>query len=541
MATLCPGTLPSPRDDGGYFRELQVVEHLRDALPERYEIFHSVSWHAVHEGSDRHGEIDIVVLDPSGSLLLMEVKAGDVILREDGMFKLYSNKEHDVGRQCRIQYGSMQNRLHQAGLHPFLASCLVLPDYRIQRGAAVAVPRERIIDADDYPSLGKKVLQLLAGGHSGEQIDRLREFLCNVFRVSPDLGVIRDQLRTSTRRLADGLATWVPRITAPSGVMRIQATAGSGKTQLGLRLLNDAAVADLTALYVCFNRPLADHVARIASPRVLVSSFHELCVDHYRHRIGEPDFLEAGIFGRITAAYVEEGAQQAERFDLIIIDEGQDFSPDWVASLLPQLKQSGRLYLMEDQDQRLYDREAFDLSDAVLIQCGDNFRSPRMLCQVINAFGLASSPIVGHSPYPGELPEFHVYDSDHALLSQTALAVEGFLARGVALADIVVLAGRGHQRSVLLNADRIGRFSTHHFTGTYGRDGNPEWTEGDLLVESVYRFKGQSAPAVVLSEIDFPSLTDGERRKLFVGLTRAQLMATLVLSRQAEACIGALM
>lgn len=80
---------------------------------------------------------------------------------------------------------------------------------------------------------------------------------------------------------------------------------------------------------------------------------------------------------------------------------------------------------------------------------------------------------------------------------------------------------------------RIGRF-----TGAFTRNGDPVWSAGDLLVESIYRFKGQSAPAVILSEVDFTELTYQERRKLFVGMTRAQLNLQIVLSSQAEACFA---
>ena len=38
------------------------------------------------------------------------------------------------------------------------------------------------------------------------------------------------------------MSLWVPRITSPSGVIRIQGTAGSGKTQLALQLLSDAVI-----------------------------------------------------------------------------------------------------------------------------------------------------------------------------------------------------------------------------------------------------------------------------------------------------------
>ncbi len=68
MATLNPSQLPSLREDGGLFRELDVLERLRLGLPDGFEIFHEVTWHTIHEGSDKHGEIDIVVLSPSDNV-----------------------------------------------------------------------------------------------------------------------------------------------------------------------------------------------------------------------------------------------------------------------------------------------------------------------------------------------------------------------------------------------------------------------------------------------------------------------------------------
>jgi superfamily I DNA and RNA helicase len=94
---------------------------------------------------------------------------------------------------------------------------------------------------------------------------------------------------------------------------------------------------------------------------------------------------------------------------------------------------------------------------------------------------------------------------------------------------------------LLKAADRIGRFATRRFTCAYTCNGDPVWSEGELMVEFIYRFKGQSAPAVILSELDFTELTAQERRKLFVGMTRAQLNLQIVLSVQAEACIASVM
>jgi superfamily I DNA and RNA helicase len=54
-----------------------------------------------------------------------------------------------------------------------------------------------------------------------------------------------------------------------------------------------------------------------------------------------------------------------------------------------------------------------------------------------------------------------------------------------------------------------------------------------LRVDSVFRFKGQAADAVVITEVDFADLGTRERRRLFVALTRARLQAALVTSDRA--------
>ena len=542
MAQLFP-SLSGVRTDLGLFRELDVLERLGASLPPTYSIFHSVAWHSLRHGDDHHGEIDIVILAPSGNILLMEVKAGDVFFRDGEIFKLYKNRKHDVVRQIRGQFGAMVNRLNEANLRAHVTTCLTLPDFIVGDARVVSYPRERIIDATAFDQLGTRVKQILDVGQSQSDVVSIRRFLANEFEVAVDLRVLGDQVRTTSQRLADGLATWVPRISAASGVMRVQGTAGSGKTQLALRLLNDAQTQDKRTLYVCYNRALADHIIRLASPYIKVVTFHELCRDYYVQAHGKPDFADPNIFTQMVAAYCDHYAQGAPSvlYDLLLIDEGQDFDPIWVASLVIQLSGSGKIYLLEDESQRLYERDEFDLTDAVTVTCHDNFRSPRAICRTINALGLGKHSVNSRGPYEGEPPDFLVYDNDDQMVRKTELAVKDLVARGIDIADIAVISGRGRAKSLLQKADYIGEFSTKRFTGSYSKAGDPVWTKGELLVESVYRFKGQSAAGIVFSELDFSEMTESERRKLFVGLTRAHLAATLVMSKQAEACFTQLL
>ena len=144
--------------------------------------------------------------------------------------------------------------------------------------------------------------------------------------------------------------------------------------------------------------------------------------------------------------------------------------------------------------------------------------------------------VVGDCPVSGK----YVIEPEDvpAEVPETLAAVESLRERGIPLADIVVLSARGHGRSHLLKEAKLGAFALRKFLGRYTADGEPVWSEGELVIESVHRFKGQSAMGVVLTEVDFEQLDEGARRRLFVGMTRAQLALEIVVSRAAEAALS---
>jgi hypothetical protein len=170
MAILCPDLLPPLRTDAGRFREQEILERLREYLPAQFEVFHSIALHSLQGERDRYGEIDVAVLAPDGALLLIEVKAGPVVLRRGEIFKVYGDGECDVLRQSQMQRAAMQNRLNEAGLRTPVLSCLVLPDYVLEEGQIISMPRERIVDASRYGDLVSLVRQWL--GTNPGQVDR---------------------------------------------------------------------------------------------------------------------------------------------------------------------------------------------------------------------------------------------------------------------------------------------------------------------------------------------------------------------------------
>ena len=111
-----------------------------------------------------------------------------------------------------------------------------------------------------------------------------------------------------------------------------------------------------------------------------------------------------------------------------------------------------------------------------------------------------------------------------------ATAITRGLGAGFRKEAIALITYRGREHSRFTPLDRLGPHRLKAFTGGYDLLGAPVYTTGELFIDSVYRFKGQSAPCVVFTEIDFTELDDAARRKLFVGMTRATLKLILVMS-----------
>jgi hypothetical protein len=250
------------------------------------------------------------------------------------------------------------------------------------------------------------------------------------------------------------------------------------------------------------------------------------------------DFKQPNAFADIEARSILQLESLAPDLDVLVIDEMQDLKPHWVQALLGRLRENGTVFLLEDPDQQLYpDREEFDLLQGITITSHENFRSPRTLVKLINGLSLTSADIDAKGPHEGELPDPILYDSPDGLRACTVQGVQRCMDRGFGLADIAVISMRGREKSVLQKLDQLGGWTVRRFTGAFDEGGNPEWTRGELLVESVRRFKGQAAPAVVFTECDFDEMTAINQRLLFVGITRARVHLEWVISTSASVAI----
>ncbi|KVO08265.1 nuclease [Burkholderia ubonensis] len=550
MARLIPDDWKSLAATGAAQRERETLAALEHALPDSYTVYHGVHWTRAEQGFSVFGEAAFVVVSPAGRVLLIEQKAGFLRETPKGLVKVYLQTERNVP----IQLARTQETLHRrltaalgAGVYG-VEALLYCPDYTIRQAAIAGVPSERIVDATRKAQLAQVIQQILPADEPRvANAPKIHHFLADELALTPDTSALVGQAGTLVTRLSGGLASWARQLEFTPFRLRVIGTAGSGKTQLAVQAMRDAIAAGRRVLYVCFNRPLADYIARIAPSGAKIANYHQLCDWVARDGGYTPDFDAPDAFGRLEARFAETPVPERWRFDVLIVDEGQDFHPSWASALERLLAPDGAWWWLEDPLQNLYMREPVALPGWVSLKALTNYRSPRDLLDFVRDVVGRVEPLAAElrsgSPFDGSDLVVSAYGDANAspaaladaCIDATKRAITQALSLGFRKQDIAVLSYRGREGSALAALDQLGPHQVKRFTGKYDLFGNPEYHDGDVLLDSIYRFKGQSAPCVILTEIDFDTLDARAARKLFVGATRATMKLLLVASARAAA------
>lgn len=536
MAQVHPAGWRELAVTGAAQREIETLALLASALPDAYTVFHGVHWTNVEKGFSAYGEVDFIIVAPSGRILLIEQKSGFLTETDEGLAKKYPgmDKPKLVRNQIMRTIAALLQRFGKDGEALSIDYLLYCPDYQIKRVEIAGIDAARIVDARTKDKLPALIQQILPVTEASAQRERVLKFFGDVLQLLPDPSAMIGQATALVTRLSGGLASWARQLEFSPFRLRVIGTAGSGKTQLALAEYAAALAAGKKPLYVSYNRPLADHVNRLVPGGGRVASFHQLCDSFARERGESPDYRDAGIWKKLELNLAESALPPEWLFDVLIVDEGQDFSEAWRDTLLRLLKPQGRAIWLEDPMQNLYGREPVALPGWVTLRSAANYRSPRQIVELLASLAPAGHQVDAASPFAGadiDVLSYPAGDSAQLFL-QTKQAITRCLGAGFARNDIALISFRGRENSSLLNLDALGNHSLKSFDGSYDLFGNPVFRDGELLTESVYRFKGQSAPAVIFTEIDFETLDEKNFRKLFVGMTRARLKLILVLSEQ---------
>lgn len=513
MARMYPERLPDTVTSNA---ERDLFAAFRDTVSDRRTVLAGVSWiYTNNRGQGRTAEADFVVLDPDRGILVIEVKGGTVG-HEAQSGRWYSVSRG--GRDNTIKDPVEQARRAFFDLHGQLQSEYATSRFQYRGGHGLAFT-DGIADGVQLPEDAPRAIVI--DGNDLEDLDARLDAMYRFWTapndpVPGDAGVaaavglmarsweLRTPLVLDIKRESTEMRTLTE---AQFGLLRnldrnprmlVSGCAGSGKTFLAAEKARQLAERGIPTLLTCFNKALAAWLRERLSPypdALHIQHFHEFAHE-FAAEAGldpeKPDEMDFGHYFNIhlPALLMDAIAQSEQRFDAIVVDEGQDFQEDWWLSLLELLRDpdEGIFYIFYDEQQAIYNQDEEFPFDGPLFELHENLRNTRGIHQHIAHF--YDDYVVGAGPEGRPPVLVSTGDPAAALGEQLSRLIR---TGDLAVSDIVVLTPASERRSIWQTGQRAGRYRL-----TW-QDPPPD---GEILVSTIHSFKGLESPVVILTEAD---------------------------------------
>ncbi len=512
MGTVVPEDFPlaSLRNDA----ERRVVEAFRDGLSDNWVVLPDVGI-----GARRDFQCDVVLVNEDFGVVDVEVKGHRVKVKEGQWVAHGKALQPQPFAQARENAYALRRVLR--GVHPDLE--------RLQVEYAVAFPNTKQITGQLPPDIhAPQVLLADALDDPAEAMDQVlfarnwshpighRAVEAVVRALRPDVEFSWDptsRMRAARARLDELCAHQLKPLESLDENRRVLVTGacGTGKTRLAMTWARNAALhRGERVLLTCYNEPLADHMGeRLDGVEGLhVVPFLRLVLElDGPPPLAIPDDADQEWWDLTPVGNaMRHWDQVTERFDTIVVDESQDFSPGWLGLLESLLSDDGpsRILLLADPAQEIYPR-GFRMPTTrdgwTVCTLATNHRNTHGIGRLLRRrLGGAPSPLSGPS---STAVAWVPAGSDEAAEAATTAEVDRLLDDGRSPEQLLVLTCASRIR------DRLR--STAGYVPWEQRGGDA------VVCENVHRAKGLEADSVVLV-VDADHSTDD---LLYIGVSRA--------------------
>jgi hypothetical protein len=148
MAHVYPSDALHAPVEAQHEAELDTLRLLAKALPNDYGIFHSLHWYRDENRYSGVGEVDFVIVNPSGQALIIEQKNGALEETDDGLVKSYQNQRKAVSSQIHRNASNIREKFQRCnGDDLDVQHLLYCPDYKVIDINGAAIEPSRIVDA----------------------------------------------------------------------------------------------------------------------------------------------------------------------------------------------------------------------------------------------------------------------------------------------------------------------------------------------------------------------------------------------------------
>lgn len=516
--------------------EREMYYRLQNHLEDDWTVIHSLPWLDDSRPRLSQGECDFLLLHPRHGLLVLEVKSGTP--QYDGPTDQW---RYDDGTRLKDPFSQARRAMHflrerlesgspawrQAGL-PY-GCAVAFPDADAVHGPLRPdMNTDLLLLEPDLDNLQARVIQALgrfaepAPASRPEAVASALEALRPSLRLVATLAPAIERASRELVRLTEEQAEVLEGL-AGNRRLVVRGGAGTGKTLLIVTEARRLAAEGQRVLVLCFNRPLAAYLrellADVAGP-VAAATFHDHCLELLREAgIPAPGGTGKESWARLAEAALGALPQTKGRFDAVLVDEAQDFEPDWwlvVEELLADTAKS-HFHLFLDEHQNLYGREGQLPFTGPEFRLRRNCRNTRPIAAFARrAIGLVDEANLARLP-AGPAPVVHEVDSAEAERDAVRRVVHELIhEQGLAPAQLVILGCHKIGNSSFAEVRRLGNHSV--------RDVSEPAAVNAIRYSTVHKFKGLEADAVLLVGIGEPSRhygADDWRRLVYVGSSRA--------------------
>jgi len=444
----------------------------RDTLPDKYHVFFSVRWYSEENGQRIDSECDFLIFNPDYGFLCVECKGGNRIFVEDDTW--YLNDADGDRKLRRSPYAQSEESMRffknyyeqeMESIFPgTYGHAVAFPNYAITAPITVDSPLALTIDMRDMANLHSKIVSIFKyfdahkRGHANFlSPDSQRRFIALINkRVALAIAagaLIEDKQRelleiNNTQDVVIDFLTHYKRAFIIGG-------AGTGKTWIAIKKMKRCLLAGKKPLYICSNPLLAEKVRKEISHPVEAYSIDELA----RIVLGEKYATAPVLHGCKLFAELFANVQLPE-YDLVVVDEAQDFTEDWAACADMLVKHDGQLYVFHDESQNIFNRSfgtAFGIESEPFVM-RYNIRNTSNIYQYTkNNTHLGTDTMANQ--IEGVEPEVKNSKRKEAVLSYIDAVINRLVNKeGISPDKITILSNRSQDACVLSSVSEVGGY-----------------------------------------------------------------------------------
>lgn len=528
MATMIPNLLPEQIANDGE----RVFYTAARELPEEYTVFYSYRYYESPE-EERIREADFIIVHKSAGFIVVEVKEGDVKYFNGQWHEFqtggYSPLYKDPVEQARTAMFKLRDQYRNATGEEFFGRfrfALCFPESGSITGQIPSSLKPESLWSESHISDLHLAISKLLGletsnkGISNPTITKFIAFLSPKFSIFSSL---EDKIVSFQRNASYILTEEQNRIieeTEEDKRKLFLGAAGTGKTFIAMEKARRSAALGKRVLLTCYNKNLVGWLQEnVTDSNVTTNHFHGLLSDVLMtegllkpEEIREDSEFYNELLPNKGFDYYDS-IPDDQKFDVVIIDEGQDFQEHWLICLEIMVKQDGELYIFADPNQNLFQgglqglRNRYDISKQKLTY---NLRNADTINSWLTPFAgsqITRSKLVNGVPVTPL--RYQTQEEEKRILEKE---IGRLVSQGLPLNRILILSPYRLENGCLQGASKLKEWPITDF----------QTKEHGIRFATIRSFKGLEADVVFL--IDVKGGRACTPADVYVGASRAKYM-----------------